>query len=732
MKLLLRALLLGLICGLPLRADSATPVMAGPEGQRAFTALPTLYTSDRSVPFQPPPELNELNSADGAKSKQAGDYILALFEQSSADETNGRTEWKSLPFWGGGSENPARIFRGNLADAFGKSASSPAALSAALWLINSDLVEDDIANGAQVLAQIHGSAADAAILDILQKQHPSQKVLVMALQEAAARHLLQGKASVIALEQSYRSAVRKAAQDAALKLGEPHVREYDRSAPLSPRIVEFLKKTSERMMTQIPEQATWEKTASSPYSGQGWLTQETYFQWSLLTYFAEQNWVNKYKKQLEPGMLSDVAEDIITRRAKITTLQNSNSGDIHEMNEALGSLSHNGMLSGQFEPRFISLPEITVATWCWQRGDIDHCRRLLDPCYDASDDDRWIDWAGRDYLGNVYHRQMIRTFCNDQDFPQTLAIAEHLSKPVFDGYNYQDRAKELAAQLTRKDADSDVSLPSVPVWSILQLCLSRQSQIVYLGHRLKLLHVEQTMQPGDVYYDDRMPYSLTGIYCINPYLELQRMNLSGRDFEALAPFAADRDFTLTYSYFRGFHPSRNLHRVDWVVQKLVNNIAGEPAERVGTIQEMLNGTAPKPKEILSRDSEGGLYFTANPSGDVMQEFKAWAHAQPSRGFWATWWQTPTALLICFLITRRYLKRAGLNKMPLKSLIFIFFLISAMAPVFVPYHENFKFLSEVSNLTNEIAKIFCWLLVVRIALWIFRGRTAPSRGPATAT
>ena len=729
MKLPLHVVIWGLTCWLPLRADVQVPAAPGPEGQRAFTDLAVLYAKGQGHEFAPPAELAELNGKDLAKSQRAGDYLLALFEQSWADETDGRASWHALPFWGGGADNPARTFRGSLADAFGKSAFSPNALPAALWLIEHDLVSENIAAGAQVLARIHDAAADAAIGTLLQERHPNQAALVMALQEAGSRRLVQDKSSVIALEQSYRSAVRKAAQTAALQLGEAHAQEYDRTAPLAPREVEFLKNCAARMTPQLPAQAVWQKERGGVEPVQGWLIDTTPLQWGLLDSFAEENWVFKSKSQLESVPLSAVAEDVISRRAKVISLQAAANGNDQAQWEVQGALSREGMLTGQFEPRFISLPEITVAAWCWQRGDLDHCRRLLDPCYDLADDDRWLDMASRDYLGNVYHRLMISKFCDDQDFPAALALARHLEEPVFDGYFYQPRAKELAAQLTRQDAEVDVSLPSVPVWSVLQLFLSREGQITYLARRLKLLHVVQDMQPGDVYYDDSKPSDLTTIYCINPYLELERMNLSAHELGALAPFAADQDFTLTYSYFRNFHPSRTLHRVSWTVQKLVNDIAGKPASRVGTLQEMLNGTAPKPTEILSHDGDGLVYFTANPSGDVAQELKAWAEAQPADGFLAHWWQTPVALLVCYAILRANLKRRSFRRVQLKSLIFIFFLVAIMAGIFSPYVGVPSVLNQLSSLAAEIAKIFCWVWVVRllfsIGSWLARRKAAPT-------
>jgi len=721
MKLHVRIIILGLACWLPAQADDLNPVASGPEGQRAFSDLATIYTKSLSVTFEPPSQILDLNSSDLVKSQEAGLYVLALFEQAFADETNGRTMWKPSPFWNGNSENIARIIRGELAESFGQSASSPAALPAALWLIEHDLVEDNIASGAQVLSRIHGVAADAAIGTILQEQHPSQQVLIMALHEAAARHLVQDKESVIALEQSYRTAVRAAAQTAALALGESRALEYNRAAPLPAPMVVFLKTNTERLLTPVPKNANWQQEEAAPSHLQGWLSKETSFSFTVLDWFAHESYYLKGFSRFHPSTLQDAADELITRRTEIAALQASavtEDPDGEKSRQKRATLSRYGILSAQAEPNFISLPEITVAIWCWQHGDLDHSRRLLDACYSSAQDDRWIDWAARDYIGNVYHQEMVQQFCDDQYDASALRLATHLSKAVFDDFNYQDRAKELAAQLTRKDIDGDVSLPSLPYWSVLQLFLTRDQQITYLAKRLKLLHVVQDMQPGDVYYDSTMPYSSTGIYCINPYLELKRMSLGSHDFVALAPFAADHDYMRTYSFGRSWFPGRKLHRVSWAVQKLVNDIAGQPAPRTGTIQEYLNGTEPKPKEILSHEGDSPVYFTANPSGDVAQEFRSWAQAQPVRGFWASWWQTPTALLMSFLIIRRYLKRLSFGKLPLKSLIFIFFLLSMMSAIFYPYLGNPVLLSYLSSLANEIAKIFCWVLVVQIVLLLF--------------
>jgi hypothetical protein len=657
-----RVFALAFTFALPLFADSAKPVVTDSEGQRAFDDLAALYNKKVEPDYQG--ALKDL--ADPKKSQASANYLLALFEQSFADETNGRASWIALPYWGGGEDNPARNFRTTLANAFADSASTSNALPDALWLIDHDLIEDNIVDGMKVLCRIHNDAANMAIGTILAEPHPSQAVLILALEEASSRHLVQDIASVVALEQSYRPEVRKAAASAAFKLGESSVSAYDTHAPLPPRMVEFLKTNSERLFAPLPTSNEWEKVDSDPLSA-GWLVSQDYFQWHLMSFFLREEDVAKHGRKLQSEPLDIEINKIVGLRAEITALQDKPEDNWETLRDKRAELSRRGMLSAQFEPNFLSLPELTAALWYWQRGDVAHCRELLAPCFSAADDDRWLDWAAQDYLGNVYHLQMVEEFCDDQDFPAALALAKHLSKPYFDGYKYQHRANELAAQLTRKDPDANLRLPTLPEWWLLQGLLSRDGQIDYLGRRLKFLHVMQDMQPGDVYYDSAMPYSLSGIYCINPNLELKRMDLNAHDLAALAPYAADQDYMLTYSYFRDFHPSRTLHRVSWAVEKLANDIAGKPAERSPTIPEMLDGTGPKPIEILSRNADGTVYFTANPSGDVVKEFRAWALDQPPRGFIQRWWQTPTALLISTFVIYIYFKRRNRPKPPSKSL-----------------------------------------------------------------
>lgn len=100
--------LLGLAVGLT--GGESAPVVDGPEGHRAFADLAAYYAD----PDRPPPygqAVSDLHTDDAAVRGAAGRYLLALFRQSHADETNGRGPWRRELGFGGGSSSLPRELR---------------------------------------------------------------------------------------------------------------------------------------------------------------------------------------------------------------------------------------------------------------------------------------------------------------------------------------------------------------------------------------------------------------------------------------------------------------------------------------------------------------------------------------------------------------------------------------------------------------------------------------------
>ena len=504
----------------------------------------------------------------------------------------------------------------------------------------------------------------------------------MAVSEAGVRHLTQFKDGVAALTKSYREKVREAALQSAQLLGVERL-PAGNNLELSPGLLELVKRNSQRMFVSVPKEAKWQRISNGP---QGWLLSNAQGSPYLMDYFC---WQYTYfdESKLTPVPLAELVQQILDKRAKLSQ-KNDTFNPADEL--AMGALSSSGMLTGQFEPSYISMPEITVSTWCWERGDIADCKRLLEPCFDRVDDERKLETASRDYFGNRYHVEMVRSF-SDSDWDHARDLAQHLSKPVFDGYLYQPRAKEIYAQLTRPQIEGPLPLPSFPYWWCLQLWLTRDEQIQYLGKCLLRFHVVQISQPGEIDYNDKFG---NNFYHINPYLELQKLTLTPRDLATLAPFAKDMDYIPTYGYWRNFHPGRELHRVCWVIQKLANEVSAK--------YSLFTGRSGK---LLERADDESIYFTDNRSGDVSDELKKWALDQPYYLDLFNWWQTPAALYITYLLIR--------NR-PIQSVPFIGFglllsFVNLYASLFFAYD------SPPLDLSNHLARMFLILAVVQLIL-----------------
>ncbi len=575
------------VCSTLTAHGDVKPILDGPDGLKAFNDLATYY-SDRTK--EPPYDetLAALSKGDDS-AQHAGQYLLGLFEQSMADETNGRSESTRSMAWGGGSENAARDFRKTLSEKFGDSASGDAAIPAALWLINQEKLPDGQAAGIKFLRRINSPAVIDVYEKILAQPHPNQDVLLGAIEETGLRKLTTLKADIVPLENSYRSAIRDAARKTAQQLGAAPAPEFKPENALSPALSSLIQKIADRVYSSIPSDAQWldivytdpnARQGAKSVKSHGWLLRKEVDNYVILDWQGLEELLAKKDTTLTPSSLATTAKELEAIRKAGTS-------------DGIQSLSPEGGLTAQFEPGFITMPEALVGAWSFLRGDKATASAVLFPCFDASKDDRWIDWATRDMLGNRYHQQMLDEFSSKRDFAKALAYAQHLSKPMFDDFSYQDRAKELAAQLPKHMDDfKTFTLPKPDEWAQQKAGMKREDQISFLAAHLRLLNCMQIMQPGGVSYADAQyaqPFSLLhdpvpnpktgtwsypqGTEVINPYNQLKAMSLTAADIQLLLPYVNDDDFIPTYSYWRSFHPGRTLHRVSWPVTDLVNEAA---------------------------------------------------------------------------------------------------------------------------------------------------------------
>jgi len=622
----------------PGQPTDAKPVVSGPEGQRAFDDLGKCYAANYGWPDYKP-SLADLGSPDAPTAQRAGNYILALFEQSFADESNGRAGWNPTLFVNAGPDNRAHDFRQAAAKDFGLSGSSEAALPAALWLIENDPIADDTEAGVHVLARVHSDAADKALGQLINEVHPNQEVLVTAVTEAGTRHLAQFKDGVISLEQSYRKAVREAAVRAAAQLGETKPVPYDPFKAFSPRVLDLLKVTLERIQTPVPANGRWLDGIAQPYwhpgkpyPVHGWLLSRDDKGVTYLDIFGRIQSASPDRVQFTVGSFEKTAESYAEMRSTVQSesaqmaaieaspdFQNVNSPKWKDMQtrhqrlwadteDRLKEMTTLMRFIGPAGNKFLNLPEMTVAAWCWQRGDLASAAAILFPCYDAARDDRWLDWSSRDDIGNIYNLDLLQKFTVDRNYPAALALATHMGKPVFEGYVYHARAKELAAQLAVRSEDfTTLTLPSPAEWAKIELTLDRTHQIRWLATRLKLMHCinpdYDEVQFASAYPDDHAPQDAPEV--INPYSELIALNLEPADLLTLAPFAGDQDYSLGYTFYKDWIPERGLCRVSWAVGALINHVAGF---------------------ALVHDTENGISFQHSQESDIVADLQSWVAA----------------------------------------------------------------------------------------------------------
>ena len=623
-------------------AQQSKPAMTGAEGQRAFDDLAKGYVN-RSGLFDDKAALADLKSPDVTKAQRAGNYLLALFEQTLADESNGRALWHPTPFANEGPGNWAHEFRLALAADFGKSVSAEAALPAALWLIENDPIADDAEAGVHVLARIHSEGANKAWGQIISEVHPNQEVLVTAIKEAGTRHLTLCKDGVVALEQSYRKAVREAAVRSAAQLGETNPVPYDPLKAFSPRVLALLKVTLDQIiMTPVPADAQWLDgieqpmwSPGRPFPVQGWLLGKEGDKTTFLDTFGQVRTVTEtqataaalppgtFPKTVEvaftPGTLAQTAEHFAHLQAEVAEekrqfeaiqnnpiMQNGGTPEARALSAKLGTLWRDmdeklKEMTTEMRPmeppggRFLNLPEMTVAAWCWQRGDLASTAAILFPCYDAAQDDRWLDWSSRDDIGTIYDLNLLQKFTVERNYPAAIALAAHLGSPAFDGYVYQARSKELAAQLAKRAEDfTTLTLPSAADWAKIKTGLDRPGQIVWLASRLKLMHCinpgYDEVQYATAYPNDNAPPGAPEV--INPYSELIQLNLTPTDLLVLAPYAADQDYSPSYTFYKDWIPERGLSRVSGAVGDIINQVAGhEIVHETGEGIAFQHGTA---------------------------------------------------------------------------------------------------------------------------------------------
>jgi hypothetical protein len=553
------------------------PEVPGPEGERAFRELTEFYADEKKIPHFAEAFV-ALGAAEQETRSAAGRFLMALFAQSFADERNGRARWAAMPYWGGGSRSDAREFRKYLAEEFGKNAKGDGAFPAVRWLAETERMLEGNVAAAAVLPRIESPEMEKLLGDLLVQPHPNESLAKAAVTEAGRRKLRALLPRINELCFHYRTSVREAARKALVEVSGPHeIKPFNPADGFSPWLSARLSEIAQLVPEKIPSDAMWAQfdvdvsklpvpdSWRTPDKVRGWALGEEGKNLRVISWFGEVHVFPKTAVKRRPLKLADEVQRM---------------NDARKSEDGHHALSSSGGLTGQFESGTISVPEALLGAWLFERGEMEKAAALLFPRIEAMQDDRWLAWISRDLLGHLYHQQMLQDF-SGRDYGRALARAEHLSKAVFDEYEYQSRAKELAAQLKKRGEDfKTFKLPSADEWKKLAAGMSREEQARWLAERLRLLNCLQLGQPSDVNYHDpqfstvdkRDDEAKTGDV-INPFNELLALKLTVAELPSIVPALADTNFMPTFSYWRNFHPSRTLHRVNWVVARVINRTA---------------------------------------------------------------------------------------------------------------------------------------------------------------
>ncbi len=616
--------------------NGAKPASQDAAGLKAWEMLGAFYheaKGDAGLDKATSEALKSLAGSDPRAATNSADLLWALFRQAAADESNGRAEWRRTPYWGGGSESAARDFRAHLAGQLAKIQAGPAAIPLAESLLANENHAASLSAATHLLETAGGTAGDAAILRLLDQGCHWRPALIMALREVDRRSLNPGSDSVRKWSADPRAPVRKAAEKTlgALGAGEPAT--FQPEDGFSPPVVKLLKDAAAMLPDPPASDAKFGLFTTTSDAGSqhqstsevtGWLRGEKDGNFEVTSWFGISTTLEN-----KPAANRIVSFTPLDPASVVDEILKSREVDDEQGRERrLNLLSERGGLTGQFQPSGLSVPEGLLASWLFQRGDTRNAARLLFPLLDKLDDDRRPLEILRDLIGGKCHVTMLEKFSLQRNYSEALRLARHLSQPLFDGYEYQERAKELAAQLPMRMEDFKThALPAEADWKTIAAGLKRAGQVDYLAARLRLLNCFQDGQPGDVNFTDPQ-YSKPGrhwpgesnaesLLVINPFNELRKLRLTPSDIPALAPFLKDDSFLPTFCYWRDFHPSRTLHRVSWLAVKLVNAAAmhelvggsgwqklDPPArdERVAGVIQWANDMAGKPLAEIIRSN----------------------------------------------------------------------------------------------------------------------------------
>jgi|GEM_PF-6583769 len=584
---------------------SDKPVVDTPVGRRVSSDLAAYYASCKAG--KPDSKLvsyremaRRLSSDEPAARQEAGEYLRVLCLQTAADDRSGRAPQPRGMKIGGGPNNYGEELRGWMSDVLSEAelfGDGGDAFQAAWWLYQHDPWPDHRENAVNVLARIRTPEADKSFAEILARTDGNFAILTTALRQVAARKLSATDSQIRPLCRHYHPDVRIAALDAADRLGLKDVAAYDPKIDMGPRIEPWLREVLAALPDQVPPGAKWNRfTILDPWRNLaadeaqktvevcGWLIHEKEQAYEVLDWTGHLQTWDKKETEMRPDSLQEFSQRMVTLRESFNS---SEDADLKEkLKERFGIRTFMSSTRAQWGG---TLPEVLTAAWSLDRGDRESCVRLMIPLLKgASDETSFLDHL-RDQIAVEVDMRMLGAFTS-RDFGEALRLSQLLSRPWFNGFEHQDRAKGLAATLPQRKEDfKALALVSPKAWKVLQKESSRREQVEYLAKRLRLISARQWGIPGGIDYSAGQELAQIGLEkkvqddpsappkdreAINPYCELLRMNLTGEEMLLLTPYLESPDYILAFDLYRFIpnHP-HELQKVSWVAAAVFNGVS---------------------------------------------------------------------------------------------------------------------------------------------------------------
>jgi hypothetical protein len=557
--------------------------------------------------------VGRLNAKGPEQRKLAAQYLSDLLEQSLRDERSGAAPWQATPFWGSSGENPARKLRSSIADALKDAMLQPEALPVVRWLVEREFLARQQALAAEALAKIDGKAADEFRASLATAPHPNAAVVAAALQQCQERSVDLPKERLAVLAQHYRSSIRDAARAILAKRGAPEPAPFDRVRAVQTEPVRALMaKLAKLVVEPAPADAIFVVVTTTHFNAQGtkvgesqttgWLQTNNNELFEVLTLFGERE---VFRKAGEKDESRHGRGDGGTRthKYKPTSIADevARVAEARQQGAVQFALSKRGGLTGQFEGQGAGLYEALLANWLYSKKDYDLASRVLLLAIDSVYRDDDLLKMTKSRLGSVYGYRMLIAFIGDRDYPKALRFAKILAEH-FDGSAFHNYAVRLAEQLPKRGDDfGKLRLPTPREWGALKAKMTRADQIHYLCQRMRLLNCFQMGQPGGFGFSDKQYAEASGLSSdaawrlreggtevINPVVELagridgfrivgqkgpKGLQLAVGDLPLLAPYLRDDWFILAVSFFRDFHPARDMSTTREVFASLINEVA---------------------------------------------------------------------------------------------------------------------------------------------------------------